>query len=492
MADAADGGKVLEAYRCVPVDADNVPEVGDLVEVTGKLTKFGTTPEFAAGGSVTIIEKGGGGEEPPVVTDPTNCAEAAAAALSVSEDNEEYNGGKEYTIRGYVTVTLGKSTDYETYGNVSFWMADAADGGKVLEAYRCVPVDADNVPEVGDLVEVTGKLTKFGTTPEFAAGGSVTIIEKGGGGEEPPVVEVPTTCAEAREAILALADGAYLLNKAEITLQGYVTEIVTEYSEQYGNISFWMADEEDGGQVIQAYRAKCDADAIPVVGDYVKVVGMMKKYVKNGEATPEFDAGCTVTIIDGGGGEEPDYTYDWEPTEISNINATFKSIAIEDYTADGGVIWIILIDNEEGDIETAEQWAILEAVVPVYNESVGFAALAGTYPINDSGSMATFTASPGGDDESDYPCYFAMMVDEESWVPYYLVSGSVTISPDGKLVVDAKSYNGSTIVLTYQYSPSTDVDNTAVDGGVTKTMQNGQLFINRNGRTYNVMGARVK
>jgi len=65
--------------------------------------------------SVTVGEGGGdtpggdtpGGDTPggddPVVTDPTNCAEAAAAALTVSKNNEEYNGGKSYTIQGYVT-----------------------------------------------------------------------------------------------------------------------------------------------------------------------------------------------------------------------------------------------------------------------------------------------------------------------------------------------------------------------------------------------------
>ena len=147
-------------------------------------------------------------------------------------------------------------------------MADEEDGGQVIQAYRA-KCEATAIPEVGDLVKVVGKMKKFvkneTATPEFDANCVVTIIEKGegGGGEEPPVVEVPTTCAEASAAILALEDGAYLLDQAEITLQGYVTEIVTAYSEQYGNISFWMADAADGGQVIQAYRAKCEATAIP-------------------------------------------------------------------------------------------------------------------------------------------------------------------------------------------------------------------------------------
>ena len=90
---------------------------------------------------------------------------------------------------------------------------------------------------------------------------------------------VPTTCAEAREAIMALENNAYLLDEAQITLRGYVTEIVTPWSSQYNNISFWMADAADGGQVVQAFRcaATSAADA-PAVGDQVKVTGKLKPY----------------------------------------------------------------------------------------------------------------------------------------------------------------------------------------------------------------------
>ena len=89
-----------------------------------------------------ICERAGGGDT-PVVTDPTNCAEAAAAALSVSGDNVPYNDSTIYTIKGYVTSI---QTAYNpSYGNISFWMADTKDGGKVIEAYRCVPKSAEEV-----------------------------------------------------------------------------------------------------------------------------------------------------------------------------------------------------------------------------------------------------------------------------------------------------------------------------------------------------------
>ena len=109
------------------------------------------------------------------LADPTNCAEAAEAALSVSANNELYNDGAVYTIEGYVT---GIKTAYsDQYHNISFWMADAADGGEVLQAYRAACASEADAPQVGDKVAVTGTLTKYGTTPEFAAGCTYVITE---------------------------------------------------------------------------------------------------------------------------------------------------------------------------------------------------------------------------------------------------------------------------------------------------------------------------
>ena len=115
-------------------------------------------------------------EKKAELPDPTNCAEAREAALSVSANNELYNGGKEYTIEGYVTEIA--TTYSDQYHNITFWMADEKDGGKVLEAYRAVCEAEADAPAVGDKVAVTGKLTKYGNTPEFAAGCTYIITEK--------------------------------------------------------------------------------------------------------------------------------------------------------------------------------------------------------------------------------------------------------------------------------------------------------------------------
>ena len=118
------------------------------------------------------------------------CAEARSYALSVSANNELYNGGEMYMVQGYVTYI---QTPWNSgYKNVSFWVADTENGGKVIQAYRCVANTEADAPNVGALVRVTGQLTKYNTTPEFAQGCTCEMLTIA----EDPVNLGPKTIAE--------------------------------------------------------------------------------------------------------------------------------------------------------------------------------------------------------------------------------------------------------------------------------------------------------
>ena len=97
------------------------------------------------------------------------CAEAVALCTSTASNVK-------YVIRGYVTEIVAA---YDTqYKNITFWMADSKDGGKVLQAYRVKPVStAEQTLKPGDYVEVIGNLILYGTTTEVNSGGSVELIE---------------------------------------------------------------------------------------------------------------------------------------------------------------------------------------------------------------------------------------------------------------------------------------------------------------------------
>ncbi len=103
-----------------------------------------------------------------------NCATARIAALSVSENNEVYKHGEVdvFTIRGYVT-------NMENYSKSNyFWIADEQGTSKVLEVYKPSQKGTGDLA-LNQAVEVSGKLTKYNTTPEFASGCTFEILADG-------------------------------------------------------------------------------------------------------------------------------------------------------------------------------------------------------------------------------------------------------------------------------------------------------------------------
>ena len=183
----------------------------------GKVTLTATAGEKTATCELTVTA-------PTVLT----CAQAAEKAMTASADNAIVEGGK-YVIRGYMTAEAGKgfATDMEKYKNISLWMADERGTAKTFQAYGVIPAGAENLPEVGDLVEVVADLTKYKTTPETAVkSGNLTIIEKapilyelnGGVLASTPA---PATTNEALWKLFMPAYNAYYnLNRSEQPLTG--------------------------------------------------------------------------------------------------------------------------------------------------------------------------------------------------------------------------------------------------------------------------------
>ncbi len=203
----------------------------------------------------------------------TTCAQAAEAALSVSDNNVEYNNGAEYTIEGYVTAI--QTAFSERFSNISFWMADTKDGGNVLEAYRAACASADDAPAVGDKVAVTGKLTKYNETPEFAAGCTFVILEKGEVIPEEPAQNLgQKTIAEFLE----------LKNlKDTCILTGVVSNIVND---TYGN--FDLTDETGTvyvyGLLTPAGESQKFADLNVAENDTLTILAIYNEYNSNPQA----------------------------------------------------------------------------------------------------------------------------------------------------------------------------------------------------------------
>ena len=278
-----------------------------------------------------------------------------------------YNNEMHYRI--YKNQTL-KITS--TAGNITSVQFTCTGNGSEKYGPGCFTVDSGDYTNDGAAVGTwTGSATEITFTASANQVRATQIVVATDGAEipdqpeEPETPETPDvpapegviTCAEA----LAICEATGETSTTEsYTIRGYVTEIKTVYSEQYGNISFWMADTPDGGKVLQAYRVKPvnAADINVAVGDFVEVVGTLVNYMGN---TPEVNQGGTYTIVTPGSGETPENPETPETPE----------------TPEGGIVFDADVDmgNASTDFNTAGAYEVTKSGVTL-NVSSG---IIGTY-----------------------------------------------------------------------------------------------------------------
>ena len=301
----------FQAYNCYPIEGNDTLKVlnGDKVSVTGKLKKFYNKSaqkyiiEFEKA-NATFISKTEGDHSVVNVIEEVTVAQALeiGAALADNKSTE-----KQYTIKGYVSAINVKSSDAwsDQYKNQSFWVMDQPGSGKTnaegaFYVYRGKPETGEAVAE-GAYVEFTCTIKKY-----VPNGGGDAVIENA---DQNIVVKIlgdaPTpeaiTVTEAVEVANALGDNEESASKYAVV--GYVAKIKTAYSEQYGNITFFMTDDATSTYGdLQVYRGKISAEDGPTLaqGDRVMVVGKLKKsvYESNGETKTSFEmpAGAQVTV----------------------------------------------------------------------------------------------------------------------------------------------------------------------------------------------------
>jgi hypothetical protein len=155
-----------------------------------------------------------------------------------------------------------------------------------------------------------------------------------GGGTTPPTPPTPPaegviTCAEA----VAICQATGETSTAETyTIRGYVTELKEAYNSQFGNATYWMADEKGGTNQLQAYRVKPvnASDQAVKVNDYVEVVGTLVNFKGN---TPEVNAGGTYTIITAADGGTTPPTPPTPPTNLVGDGTETNPYTVEDVLA---------------------------------------------------------------------------------------------------------------------------------------------------------------
>lgn len=276
MDDQKGSAKTFQSYwgnlPTEDVENNNPLNVGDQVSITGYLMRYGNTPEMK-NGTVVIIER----TEVRIDTFEVSVCEAI-------EEGESLQSGDNTTdvfIVETVVSSLGQTND--TYHNQSFFM-QCEDANATLQAYN-VTIDKDeDYARLGDSVRVTGRLKKYGEQVEIL--GACEILWRA---EVVTPDTINANVATAVEAGSQLAAGTY--SNDIYVVAGYVDSIVTEYSDEYKNMSFFMCDDLNAPDYLfEAYR--CTSEDIAEVGDRVIVVGNLKNYVKDGVSTIEIEKGA--------------------------------------------------------------------------------------------------------------------------------------------------------------------------------------------------------
>ena len=273
-------GSSLKCYR---LKGDGVDQVaaGDTITVTGRIKNYYGELELV---NCTMTQRtSGGGAAVKVETDPGKIIDAAYALA----ENTELAYDAELTGK-VTTINTGYDANYQ---NISVTIAVTGRESKPILCYRLKGAGVDKIC-AGDTITVKGRLKNYNGTVEFDAGCALIDLKSSG-------VVIPSDSKQIVDAAFALEKNASLPYTA--TLTGKITEIVTEYSDQYKNISVNIEVEGSNGmKIIECYRLKGEGAESLNVGDTITVTGVLTRYYK--EATDEkpeldkieFGAGCTL------------------------------------------------------------------------------------------------------------------------------------------------------------------------------------------------------
>ena len=487
---------------------------------------------------------------PVVLPDPTSCAEAAEAALSVSANNELYNNGAVYSITGYVTAI---QTAYSSqHNNVSFWMADAADGGNVLQAYRAACATAENAPVVGDKVTVTGSLTKYGTTPEFAAGCTFVIVEH--------TTVLPVNLGE--KTIAEFIELANTLDTCVIT--GVVANIKknTDGSyNKYGN--FDLVDGEASVYVYGLLTAAGEAQKFQEMGvdegDTLTVKAVYSLYndavqaknavfvaVKKAAVVPGEEINVTISSLTTPGAviwtdyvaeegwwqiqaENDDYYVslsnisttevpgvytvdDLDPdysmiyvgeTEITLVSGSVTIAvaadgtvtAIGEFVGSDGNTYKLNLTYVEPKAETTVTVTIADAELSDYIESMGLFGVSGEDANGVYVQLFLYGDAVAGEyTEEDFNTRYTGLMIGESSIGIYSATITIVANEDGSYTVTAAllCYNNTLYNVTMTIPAGEGIDNVDAAVKAIKSIINGQLIIEKNNVRYNANGIVIR
>jgi hypothetical protein len=256
-----------------------------------------------------------------------------AAAIAKCKEIGTTESTEKFYVKGIV-VSAGAAD--ASYGNASFYMADAEDSSQKFYAFQVLGSDGKKMSagyaiNVGDVVVIYGPIYNYkGNTPETVGKGAAHIVtingKKTDEGDTPTpsgdakgtgTLEDPFNAAAATNEALKLASGS--VSDKAYYIKGKVAEIAVDKNGNvqnfdygtYGNASFYVSDDGTTTNKFYCYRvlylgnkkwATGSGDVLKV-GDDVVVCAKLTNY--NGTPETQQNEGYLYSLngkTEGGGG----------------------------------------------------------------------------------------------------------------------------------------------------------------------------------------------
>lgn len=250
------------------------------------------------------------------------------------------------------------------------------------------------------------------------------------------------TVAKAIEIGQALASGAK--TSEDYTVEGFVGKIYGSFNTQYNSQSYWMTDTqfEDAKFTFEAFQ--CKADGPVHVGDKVTVTGKIENY--NNGAIIEIKSGQTAVLA----------AVDPTLMDFADVVAACQAIK----------------DPNDGKSNFGK-----------YVIFRGYVQFAYDYK---NGQQSAWLAAEKGAESGEIQAYYLKAAAAVAVGDYVEVAGTVTkYNKSGEMINEI--CDGTIAKIN-----ETAIENTAVSVKAQKVMENGQLYIIRNGVKYNAAGTVVE
>ncbi len=192
-----------------------------------------------------------------------------------------------------------------------------------------------------------------------------------------------------------------------------------------------------------------------------------------------------------------DIAYRNDAQATLDLTMNGDSIYLADYASQEGYIGAYIFSK---DLFTTYTGTIMQLFFFVDESAAGSVIPVGQYEINNSATAGTCWASTGYSSEyGDDPLYIAQYDEGYSDGLWYVVSGTVTVTYEDDVLgieVEGTNYLGEDVYVNFIAGGivMTGIEQVVVEGveGVKKQLIDGHMIIVRDGKAFNLVGARVK